>query len=79
MTPRLVGIDHVALQVDDLEEAVGFYTALFRPTAVDPTEEGAAFLEMGDHEERPCPSWDPNEYLDLFFDTGEELQRSNEA
>ena len=48
MTPRLVGINHVALQVDDLEEAVAFYTALFRPTAVDRTEEDAAFLEMGD-------------------------------
>jgi catechol 2,3-dioxygenase-like lactoylglutathione lyase family enzyme len=48
MKPRLVGINHVALQVDNLEEAVAFYTALFRPTAVDRTEEDAAFLEMGD-------------------------------
>lgn len=48
MKPRVVGINHVALQVDDLEEAVAFYTALFRPTAVDRTEEDAAFLEMGD-------------------------------
>jgi catechol 2,3-dioxygenase-like lactoylglutathione lyase family enzyme len=48
MRPRLVGINHVALQVDDLEEAVAFYTALFKPTAVDRTEEDAAFLEMGD-------------------------------
>ena len=29
MKPRLVGIDHVALQVDDLEAAVEFYCALF--------------------------------------------------
>ena len=48
MNPRLVGVNHVALQVDDLEEAVTFYTALFRPTAVDRSEEDAAFLEMGD-------------------------------
>jgi len=48
MTPRLVGINHVALQVDDLEEAVAFYTDLFRPTAVDRSEPGAAFLELGD-------------------------------
>jgi lactoylglutathione lyase len=46
--PRLVGINHVALQVDDLEEAVAFYTALFQPTAVDRSEEDAAFLEIGD-------------------------------
>jgi lactoylglutathione lyase len=45
---RLVGINHVALQVDDLEAAVEFYTALFEPTAVDRSEEDAAFLEIGD-------------------------------
>ncbi len=46
--PRLVGINHVALQVDDLEEAVAFYTDLFQPTSVDRSEQDAAFLEMGD-------------------------------
>lgn len=48
MKTRLVGINHVALQVDDLEEAVAFYTDLFQPTAVDRSEPGAAFLELGD-------------------------------
>jgi len=48
MKPRLVGINHVALQVDDIEEAVAFYTDLFQPTSVDRSEPGAAFLEMGD-------------------------------
>jgi len=48
MKPRLVGINHVALQVDDLEEAVAFYTDLFEPTAVDRSEQGAAFIEFGD-------------------------------
>ncbi len=48
MNPRLVGINHVALQVDDLDEAVAFYTRLFQPTEVDRTEQDAAFLEMGD-------------------------------
>jgi len=46
--PRLVGINHVALQVDDIEEAVEFYTALFQPTAIDRSEPGAAFIEFGD-------------------------------
>jgi catechol 2,3-dioxygenase-like lactoylglutathione lyase family enzyme len=46
--PRLVGINHVALQVDDLEEAVEFYCKLFEPTSVDRSEEDAAFLEIGD-------------------------------
>src|SRR5215469_1243505 len=48
MKTRLVGINHVALQVDDIEEAVAFYTDLFQPTAVDRSEPGAAFLEFGD-------------------------------
>jgi lactoylglutathione lyase len=48
MKARLVGINHVALQVDDLEEAVAFYTRLFEPTAVERPVQGAAFLELGD-------------------------------
>jgi catechol 2,3-dioxygenase-like lactoylglutathione lyase family enzyme len=48
MKPRLVGINHVALQVDDIDEAVAFYTDLFQPTAVDRSVPHAAFLEMGD-------------------------------
>jgi lactoylglutathione lyase len=44
---RLVGINHVALQVDDIEEAVAFYTKLFEPTAVVRIP-GAAFIQMGD-------------------------------
>jgi catechol 2,3-dioxygenase-like lactoylglutathione lyase family enzyme len=48
MRPRLVGINHVALQVDDIEEAVAFYTDLFEPTDVNRNVPGAAFLRMGD-------------------------------
>jgi catechol 2,3-dioxygenase-like lactoylglutathione lyase family enzyme len=46
--PVLVGINHVALQVDDLEAAVAFYCELFEPTSVDRSEPDAAFLELGD-------------------------------
>jgi catechol 2,3-dioxygenase-like lactoylglutathione lyase family enzyme len=45
---RLAGINHVALQVDDLEAAVEFYCTLFEPTSVDRSEPDAAFLEIGD-------------------------------
>jgi lactoylglutathione lyase len=48
VTVKLVGMNHVALQVDDLEEAVAFYTRLFEPTAIDRSEPDAAFLELGD-------------------------------
>ena len=47
MKPRLVGINHVALQVDDIVEAVAFYTDLFQPTSVSRIP-GAAFIRMGD-------------------------------
>jgi lactoylglutathione lyase len=48
MKPRLVGINHVALQVDDINEAVAFYTDLFQPSDVNRSVPGAAFLRMGD-------------------------------
>ncbi len=47
MKPNLVGVNHVALQVDDIDEAVAFYTDLFEPTDVSRIP-GAAFLRMGD-------------------------------
>jgi catechol 2,3-dioxygenase-like lactoylglutathione lyase family enzyme len=46
--PRLVGINHVALEVgDDVEDAVAFYRSLFEIERVD-YEPGMAFLDMGD-------------------------------
>ena len=48
MKPRLVGINHIALQVDDIEEAVAFYTDLFQATDVNRSVPHAAFLRMGD-------------------------------
>jgi lactoylglutathione lyase len=45
--PRLVGINHVALEVGDLEEALAFYGAIFEfgPPEREP---GMAFIDMGD-------------------------------
>lgn len=48
MKPRLVGINHVALQVDDIEEAVAFYTDLFQAPEVNRSVPGAAFISLGD-------------------------------
>ncbi len=45
--PRLVGINHVALEVGDLEQTVSFWATLFEPPEVR-REPGMAFLEMGD-------------------------------
>ncbi len=45
--PRLVGISHVALEVGDLEEALGWYGRIFdfEPPEREP---GMAFVNMGD-------------------------------
>lgn len=45
--PRLVGINHVALEVGDLEEALEFYGAIFELGGID-REPGMAFIDMGD-------------------------------
>jgi len=80
MRPRLVGVNHVALQVDDLEEAVAFYAGLFRPTAVDRSEPGAAFLELGDQFvalfERGPRAEEP--HFGLVVDDKEEARRALE-
>jgi lactoylglutathione lyase len=45
--PRLVGINHVALEVDDLEAAVEFFARIFDVASVA-REPGGASLEIGD-------------------------------
>jgi lactoylglutathione lyase len=47
--PRLVGINHVALEVGDLEEALAFYGRIFDFELVrEPEFPHMAFLQMGD-------------------------------
>ena len=45
--PRLVGINHVALEVDDLDEALEFYGGLFE-IELRGRIPGMAFIDMGD-------------------------------
>jgi predicted enzyme related to lactoylglutathione lyase len=45
--PRPVGINHVALEVDDIERALAFYGRLFDIRRVD-REPGGAFVDLGD-------------------------------
>jgi lactoylglutathione lyase len=44
---RLVGINHVALEVGDVDEALAFYGGLFEFT-LRGRSRGAAFIDMGD-------------------------------
>lgn len=51
--PRLVGINHIALEVGDVEEALDFYGAIFRlelrgDHKDDEGRRDMAFLDMGD-------------------------------
>ena len=46
--PRLVGINHVALEVDDLAAAVRFWQAVFGEIKIDESESGMAFIDLGD-------------------------------
>lgn len=45
--PRLAGINHVALEVDDVEEALEFFGRLFEGSSVT-REPGGASIEIGD-------------------------------
>jgi lactoylglutathione lyase len=45
--PRAVGINHVALEVDDLEEALAFYGSIVEIGRID-REPGMAFIDLGD-------------------------------
>jgi len=47
MTVRAVGINHVAMEVGDLEAAIAFYQSIFG-FAEPEREPGMAFLDMGD-------------------------------
>jgi catechol 2,3-dioxygenase-like lactoylglutathione lyase family enzyme len=45
--PRLVGINHVAIEVGDIEEALAFYGSIFELELRGRTS-GMAFVDMGD-------------------------------
>ncbi len=45
--PRLVGVNHVALEVGDIEQALAFYGKIFRFT-LRGRGQAQAFIDMGD-------------------------------
>jgi lactoylglutathione lyase len=77
--PRLVGINHVALEVGDLEEAVEFWSSLFEITQVW-REPGMAFLDMGDQfialSEGPTPGPDSGRHFGLVVDDKEAVREA---
>lgn len=79
---RLVGINHVALDVGDLEEALAFYGRIFE-FELRGRVPGMAFLDMGDQflalaegrEQGP----DPERHFGLVVDDREAARRGLEA
>jgi lactoylglutathione lyase len=45
---RLVGINHIAVEVGDVEEAVAFFERIFDDVRLRGRSPGMAFLDMGD-------------------------------
>jgi lactoylglutathione lyase len=79
--PRLVGINHVALEVGDLDEALDFYGRIF-DFQLRGRVPGMAFLDMGDQflalsEGRQGPP-DAGRHFGLVVDDKEAVRRALE-
>jgi len=46
--PSLVGINHIALEVDDIDEALVFWESIFGPLQLRGRGKQMAFIDMGD-------------------------------
>jgi lactoylglutathione lyase len=46
--PKLIGVNHVALEVGDLDEALAFWESVFGPLALRSRSGHMAFIDMGD-------------------------------
>jgi lactoylglutathione lyase len=82
MPPRLVGINHVALEVDDVDHALHFYGRLFE-LELRGRSAGAAFVDLGDQflalmRGRSQPS-DRTRHFGLVVDDKEAVRRALEA
>ena len=69
--PRLVGINHIALEVGDIEQALDFYGKIFDFT-LRGKRPGNAFVELGDQfinlMETPTPHEDRRRHFGLVVD-----------
>lgn len=69
--PRLVGINHVALEVADLGAALEFYGAVFQLHGIE-REPGMAFIDLGDQflalTQRPGKTPDEDRHFGLVVD-----------
>jgi predicted enzyme related to lactoylglutathione lyase len=82
MTARLVGINHVALEVGDLDEALAFYARVFE-VRLRGRIPGMAFIDAGDQfialSEGRGQAPDPNRHFGLVVDDKEAVRAALEA
>ncbi len=50
MAVRVFGCNHIAIEVDDIEKAVEFYTDVFNLELLRDEGEGDAFFKLGEHQ-----------------------------
>jgi predicted enzyme related to lactoylglutathione lyase len=82
MTPRLVGINHVALEVGDLDEALEFYGSIF-DLRLRGRHDGMAFIDAGDQfialSEGRKQAPDPDRHFGLVVDDKDAVRAALEA
>jgi lactoylglutathione lyase len=80
---RLVGINHVALEVGDIDEALAFYGAIFELGEPFLGEAGMAFIDMGDQflalSERAVRGPESGRHFGLVVDDKEATRAAAEA
>jgi predicted enzyme related to lactoylglutathione lyase len=80
--PRLVGFNHVAIEVGDLEQALDFYGKLFS-FELRGRERGMAFIDLGDQflaiQETPNPSPPGGRHFGLVVEDKEAARKAIEA
>ena len=77
--PRLVGFNHVAIEVGDIQEALDFYGKLFS-FELRSREPGMAFIDLGDQflalQETPNPSPAGGRHFGLVVEDKEAARRA---
>ncbi len=80
--PRLVGINHIALEVGDIDQALAFYGKIFDFT-LRGKRPGNAFIELGDPfinlMETPTPHEDRRRHFGLVVDDRSSVRTRVEA
>jgi predicted enzyme related to lactoylglutathione lyase len=80
--PRMVGINHIALEVGDIEEALAFYGRIFI-FKLRGRSQGAAFIDMGDQfialMEGRSQSADDSRHFGLVVDDRSDVRELAEA